>query len=109
MMTIFNALRQSPPRLGALQPTAMTQLPTPATQDAAVSLFFREKAFWTFGRGQRLSDMRRLVRQYKRSQDKVYPSGDHYKGGKYGTDVAFPVPDTELRNPQFKGCLDRNA
>jgi hypothetical protein len=109
MMTILNAARATPPRLGALQPTALAALPTPATQDAAVSLFFREKAFWTFGRGQRLSDLRRLVRQYKRTQDKVFPNGDHYKGGKYGTDVAFPVPDSELRNPQFKGCLDRNA
>ncbi len=109
MMAILNAARQTPPRLGGLQPAAMATLPTPATQDAAVSLFFREKAFWTFGRGQRLSDLRRLVRQYKRTQDKVFPNGDHYKGGKYGTDVSFPVPDTELRNPQFHGCLDRNA
>jgi hypothetical protein len=109
VMTILNGLRAAPPRLGALQPTAMAALPTPANQEAAISLFFREKAFWTFGRGQRLSDLRRLVRQYKRTQDKVFPSGDHYKGGKYGTDVSFPVPDTELRNPQFHGCLDRNA
>ena len=109
MMTILNAARATPPRLGVVQPTALSALATPATQDAAVSLFFREKAFWTFGRGQRLSDLRRLVRQYKRTQDKVYPNGDHYKGGKYGIDVAFPIPDTELRNPQFTGCLDRNA
>jgi hypothetical protein len=109
MMTILNAARANPPRLGVLQPTAMAALPTPATKDAAISLFFREKGFWTFGRGQRLSDLRRLVRQYKRTQDKVFPSGDHYKGGKYGQDVNFPVPDVELVNPQFKGCLDRNA
>jgi hypothetical protein len=38
MMTILNALRATPPRLGALQPAARTALPTPATQDAAVSL-----------------------------------------------------------------------
>jgi hypothetical protein len=109
MMTILNALRAAPPRLGVLQPTAMAALPTPASQDAATSLFFREKALWTFSRGQRLNDMRRLIRQYKRTQDKVFPIGAHYKGGTYGTDVNFPVPDGELVNPQFKGCLDRSA
>jgi len=109
MMSILNAARAKPPRLGVLQPAAIPPLPTPATKDDAVSLFFREKAFWTFGRGQRLSDLRRLVRQYGRTQDKVFPSGDHYKGGKYGTDVNFPVPDVELVNPQFHGCIDRNA
>jgi hypothetical protein len=110
MMTILNAVRAAPPRLGGvLQPAAMPALPTPATQDAAVSLFFREKAFWQFSRGFRLSDLRRLVRQYKRTQDKVFPSGQHYKGGTYGTDVNFPVPDGELVNPQFHGCIDRSA
>ena len=110
MMTILNAVRAAPPRLGGvLQPAAMPALPTPATQDAATSLFFREKAFWQFSRGFRLSDLRRLVRQYKRTQDKVFPSGQHYKGGNYGSDVNFPVPDGELVNPQFHGCIDRNA
>jgi hypothetical protein len=87
----------------------MAALPVPTSQDAAVSLFFREKAFWQFSRGFRLSDLRRLVRQYKRTQDKVFPSGQHYKGGTYGSDVNFPVPDGELVNPQFHGCIDRNA
>jgi len=109
MMTILNALRATPPRLGALQPAAMAALPTPATQDAAVTLFFREKAFWTFSRGQRVGDLRRLIRQYGRTQDKVWPIGQHYKGGTYGTDVNFPVPDQERVNPQFSGCIDRNA
>jgi starch-binding outer membrane protein, SusD/RagB family len=108
-MTILNAVRATPPRLGILQPTALPALPTPATKDAAISLFFREKAFWTFSRGQRLGDLRRLIRQYGRTQDKVFPSGQHYKGGTYGTDVNFPVPDGEKVNPQFKGCIDRNA
>jgi hypothetical protein len=109
MMTILNALRATPPRLGALQPTAMAALPAPATKDEAVTLFFREKAFWTFSRGQRVGDLRRMIRQYGRTQDKVFPVGQHYKGGNYGTDVNFPVPDAERVNPQFTGCLDRNA
>jgi hypothetical protein len=56
-----------------------------------------------------MSDLRRLVRQYGRTQDKVFPSGQHYKGGVYGQDVNFPVPDGEKVNPQFKGCIDRKA
>lgn len=109
MMTILNALRAAPPKLGNFQPAVMTALPTPASQDAAISLFFREKALWQYSRGQRLSDMRRLVRQYGRSQDKVYPSGQQYKGVPYGSDTALPVPDAERVNPQFNGCIDKNA
>jgi hypothetical protein len=110
MMTILNALRTTPPSIGSFRPTAMTALATPATQDAAVSLFFREKAFWTFGRGQRLGDLRRLIRQYGRTQDNVFPTGNFHKGGvQYLNDVNLPVTDTEKTNPQFKGCLDRSA
>jgi starch-binding outer membrane protein, SusD/RagB family len=109
MMTILNALRTAPPRIGNFQPAAMAALATPGTQAAATTLFFREKAFWTFGRGQRLGDLRRLIRQYGRPEAQVFPKGNYYKGGVYGTDVNFPVPDGELVNPQFTGCIDRNA
>lgn len=109
MMTILNALRAAPPKIGNFQPGSMGPLSTPAAKDAAVSLFFREKAFWTFGRGQRLNDLRRLIRQYGRTDDQVFPTGIYYKGGVYGHDVNFPVPDAELVNPAFKGCTDRNA
>jgi len=110
MMTILNALRTAPPKIGNFQPATMTAIAiTPPTKDDAISLFFREKALWQFGRGQRLSDLRRLVRQYKRAQSAVYPSGSHYKGGTYGTDTALPVPDAERVNPQFSGCIDKNA
>lgn len=109
MMTILNALRAAPPNLGTFVPAAMPALPTPATRDAAIDLYFREKAFWVFGRGQRLGDLRRLVRQYQRPQASVFPSGSFFKGGSYGTDVNFPVTVDEQNNPEFKGCIDRNA
>jgi len=110
MMTILNGLRTSPPKIGNFQPATMTAIAaTPATKDAAVDLFFREKALWQFARGYRLQDLRRLVRQYGRSQDKVFPAGQQYKGVPYGADVNFPVPDAERPNPQFSGCIDRNA
>ena len=41
--------------------TALPNLVDPGTTEARVSLTFREKAFWTFARGQRLGDLRRLV------------------------------------------------
>jgi hypothetical protein len=88
---------------------ALAPLPVPADQTSAVSLFFREKAFWTFGRGQRLQDLRRLVRQYKRTDDQVFPTGPYFKGGSFGHDENFPVPNSEQVNPNFHGCLDRNA
>jgi hypothetical protein len=85
---------------------ALTTAPT--TKDAALTLFFREKAFWQFGRGFRLGDLRRLIRQYGRTQDNVFPVGTWFKGGAYGTDVNLPMVDSELTNPNFHGCIDRN-
>lgn len=109
MMTILNALRAAKPTLGVTAIPAMAPLPTPANQSDATSLLFREKAFWTFGRGQRLPDLRRLVRQYGRTDDQVFPTGNYFKGGKYGTDENFPVPSSEQVNPLFTSCLDRKA
>ena len=109
MTTILNALRAAPPRIGNFQPGTMTALATPGTAAAARALFFREKAFWTFGRGQRLNDLRRQVRQYGLPQEQVFPVGVYFKGGVYGSDVNLPVPDNELINPAFKGCTDRKA
>jgi hypothetical protein len=109
MMTILNSLRASPHVLGAITSPAMAALPTPATKDAAISLYFRETAFWQFGRGTRLPNLRRLVRQYGRPQDQVFPSGQFFKGQTYQTDVNFPVTTGENANPNFTGCIDRNA
>lgn len=111
MLTILNALRAAPQTLGPLAVPAMAALPAPATKDAAINLYFREKAFWQFGRGARLSDMRRLIRQYGRTEDNVFPTGKFHKAGgaNYGTDVNLPVTDNEKQNPNFTGCLDRKA
>lgn len=110
MMTILNTLRTNPQTLAAFKVPAMAALPTPATQDEAINVFFREKAFWQFARGTRLGDLRRLIRQYGRTQDQVFPSGTFVKTGTpYGTDVNLPVTDTEKSNPKFTACLDRKA
>lgn len=109
-LAIHNALRAAPPKLGEVQPTALPALTDPGTEAARITLHFREKAFWTFSRGQRLGDMRRLVRQYNRAVSDVFPEGIHYKGGIYGVDVNFPIVTDEVgNNPNFKGCTNRSA
>ena len=107
-LAIHNALRAAPPKLGDIQPAAMAPLVDPGTDAARVQLQFREKAFWTFGRGQRLGDMRRLIRQYGRTADNTFPQGVHYKGGNYAGDVNLPIVTDERNNPNFKGCTNRN-
>jgi hypothetical protein len=113
MMAILNALRASPQVLGVFSVPAMAPLPTPGDLTSATNLFFREKALWEFERGYRMGDLRRLVRQYGRSPDQVFPSGTFARNtvpsGPYGTEVAFPVPDVEKTNPLFTGCLDDKA
>jgi hypothetical protein len=107
-LSIHNTLRATPPRLGDIQPAAMAALSDPGSEVARVNAHFREKAFWTFSRGQRLGDMRRLIKQYGRTEATVFPQGVHYKGGNYGKDVNLPVVQAETNNPEFKGCTDRN-
>ena len=109
MTTILNSLRAAPPTMGIFKPTAMAALATPPDKPTAVQLFFREKALWQFGRGTRLGDLRRLIRQYGLTQDKVFPTGTFFKGGNYGTDVNLHVTTNEQSNPNFKQCIDRNA
>lgn len=109
MMTILNALRAAPQSLGPISSPVMTALAVPGTQAAATDLYFREKAFWTFSRGQRLPDMQRLIRQYGRTESQVFPEGTFFKGGQYENDVNFPVTIDELNNPNFQSCANRNA
>jgi hypothetical protein len=109
MMTILNALRTAAQNLGPRSTPVMTALAAPATMDEAINLYFREKAFWTFSRGQRLPDLQRLIRQYGRTEAQVFPEGTFFKGGIYENDVNFPVTIDELNNPNFQACANRNA
>jgi hypothetical protein len=111
MTAILNALRATTVTLGAVTVTS-AQLPplaTPATKDAAIDQLFRERAFWTFGRGQRLGDLRRLIRQYGRPETSVFPTGAYPNGGTYGDDVMMPIGPDEIGNPNFKACQDFKA
>ncbi|HEU5175761.1 MAG TPA: hypothetical protein VFT96_13480, partial [Gemmatimonadaceae bacterium] len=73
---------------------------------------FDERGFWLFGTGHRTGDLRRLVRQYGRNPETVFPTGAWHKGGFYGTDVNLPIPQAEENNPNVKPgqtCTDRVA
>lgn len=89
---ILNSLRAS---------KSLTPLAPVVGADAQVDQLFRERAFWLFATGHRMGDLRRLLKQYNRSQADVYPTGDYFKGAVYGDQVAFPVPQTEENNPNF--------
>ncbi len=84
----------------------------PGSDNARVDLMFRERAFWLYGTGHRLGDMRRLLRWYGRDQSQVFPVGAYVNGtqsqlrGTYGTDVNFPLGPVEQGNPKFHGCLN---
>jgi hypothetical protein len=91
--------------------TGLAPLTDPGTPGAEIDQIFRERAFWFFSTGHRLGDLRRLIRQYQRSADSVFPTGSWHKGGNYGGDVNIPVPQAELNNPNVPAalCTDRNA
>lgn len=104
----LNTLRASG-RTGVVPPQMTTGAPT--TQAAAVDLLFQERAYWMWLTGHRLGDLRRLVRQYGRGAESVFPSGPLAQPltGNYGTDVNLIIPFEERNNPKFNGCLDRRA
>ena len=81
--------------------TTLEPLTDPGSQAARVDLMFKERAFWLLDTGHRLGDLRRLIRQYGRTEDTVFPSGAYHKGGVYGDDVNFPIPFNETQNPNF--------
>jgi hypothetical protein len=85
-------------------------LSDPGSDTARVTLLFNERAYWLFLTGHRQGDLRRLVRNYGRPQETVYPTGVYYGGlGVYGSDVDLPIPAAEQINPYYHGCLNRGA
>jgi len=83
----------------------------PTTQAAAVDMLFKERAYWLWLTGHRLGDMRRLVRQYGRAANTVFPVGGllYRPGTSYGNDVTLVIPFNERNNPKFAGCINGNA
>ena len=94
--------------------TGLAPLTLAATPAAQVDQLFRERAFWQFSRGYRTGDLRRLIRQYGRTAETVFPTGAWHKSGNYGTDVNMPIPFHETNNPNVQQsetgstCMNRN-
>jgi len=87
------------------QPRLLSPLAAAATPAAQQDQLFKERAYWLFLSSHRLGDLRRLVRQYGRGAESVFPTGQYHKPGTYGTDVSSPIPQAEDNNPNF----DRSA
>ncbi|HEY4305098.1 MAG TPA: hypothetical protein VGM82_11555 [Gemmatimonadaceae bacterium] len=111
-LTTLNALRTGPTNIGSILVMNMPALVDPGTAGARIDLLFRERAFWTFGRGQRLGDLRREIRVYAKTAAQVFPGEggiNPRKNANYGSDVNLPVPQAERNNSKFTGCTDRKA
>lgn len=99
-LTILNDLRAA---------VSLTALADPGTADARVDLLFRERAFWLFGTGHRLGDLRRLIDRYGRASESVLPTGPYRGGGVYGiaTSIPFPAALEQPFNAAVTGCTTR--
>ena len=90
---------------------SLRPLEDPVNADARVDLLFRERAFWLYLTAHRQGDLRRLIRQYGRGVEAVYPTGVYQGGaGLYSREIVVPVPDSERElNPKYTGCVHRDA
>jgi hypothetical protein len=116
-LTTLNALRSNSTLLNRApytypgMPTgALAPLSDPGAPASRVDLLFRERAFWMYLTGHRLGDLRRLIKQYTRDPETVFPSGPYQgaAGGSTGADVNFPIPIDEQNNLAAPACTDRS-
>jgi hypothetical protein len=109
-LTTLNDLRARGIDISGLALDApLSSLADPGTLDGRVDLIFQERAMWMYLTIHRWGDMRRLIRQYGRNAEDVFPSGAYFKGGTYGTQiVAYPLP-AERNHPAYQGCLNEDA
>jgi hypothetical protein len=93
----------------------LAALTDPGTPAARVRQFFDERARWMYGTGQRLGELRRIVRQYNPAIPgeftvaKVFPTGTYFRPGTtgqrddgvYGNQVNLLVVFDEGNNPNY--------
>jgi hypothetical protein len=99
-LSVHNTLRAT---------VGLAALADPGTSAGRVDLHFRERAFWLFLTGHRHGDLRRLVRQYGRSSEAVFPTGAWRDGLTYGTATNMAPGNEARNNPKYNGCLNRDA
>jgi len=88
----------------------LPSLAMPATPDAKLDTLYQERAFWLYLTGRRLGDLRRLMRNYGRSAESVFPTGAYPLGGVYGAATSIPYVEAneEQYNPHItSGCQAR--
>src|SRR5438132_7475819 len=102
-LTTLNALRSNASLLAlrGYPANSLAPLTLQPTTAAQVDQLFHERAYWMYLTSHRLGDLRRLIRQYGRPVNTVFPNGLYFKGGTYGTDVNVPVPQQEQNNPNY--------
>jgi len=112
-LATLNALRSNAALLvlRGYPASSLPGLTLAATPAAQIDQLFKERAYWLFLTSHRLGDLRRLVRQYNRGAETVFPTGSYHKSGTYGTDVNSPIPQAEDNNPNFDraGCVTTQA
>lgn len=87
----------------------LAPLSDPGSATSRQDMLFRERAFWMYTTAHRLGDMRRLIRQYGRGIETVFPTGAYFKGGSYGTDVTLVPSQQETNNANWTACTDNKA
>jgi hypothetical protein len=105
-LEILNGLRSNAAllTLRGYSATSLPPLVAAATPQAQQDQLFSERASWLFLTSHRLGDMRRLIKNYGRGAETVFPTGNYIKAGvatTYGTDVNSPIPQAEDNNPNF--------
>jgi len=105
-LEILNGLRSNAAllTLRGYPANSLPPLVAAATTAGQQDQLFSERAFWLFLTSHRLGDLRRLITQYGRGAESVFPTGNYIKAGvstTYGTDVNSPIPQAEDNNPSF--------
>ena len=98
-------------------PAPLAASDIPATASGQQDLLFQERAIDLFLTSHRLGDLRRLVWQYGRATESVFPTGPYEPdnsskaGTNFGADVNLPIPQEESNNPLFlksaAACINR--
>lgn len=101
-LTILNNLRSDATVLAVRGYASALPPLTPAVgATAQQDQLFKERAYWLYLTSHRLGDLRRLITQYGRGAETVFPTGQYFKSGDYGKDVNTPIPQAEDNNPNF--------
>jgi len=97
-LTTLNALRT---------PVGLSPLVDPGTDSARVDLVYHERAFWLYLTGRRLGDLRRLMRNYGRRAQDIFPTGLYRLGGSYGNETAIAfnlTAESQYNSKITTGC-----